>query len=152
MKYLLVLFSLTVFVKGCGDKKSEEETVKSAQDDISIEYEASTRGFYQKVVFTKEMLSLTKIRDGKVSVQQEMSEEDWNELVTLLDKIDSEKLKKTYVNPDDLRRDAVIPAKLVIRYKENIVTSIDVAHGNPPEALAPLLTKIQAMADAVDKP
>lgn len=152
MKYLFVLFSLTLFAKGCDDKKSDEETVKNAQDEISILYEASTRGFYQKVTLNKDQLSLTKIRGGKVSAQQEMSEEDWSAIVQLLDKIDSEKLKKNYINPDDLGRDAVIPAKLQVSYKENIVTNVEFGLGNPPEALAALVAKIEAMVNAVDKP
>ncbi|MEM6719497.1 MAG: hypothetical protein AAF611_09295 [Bacteroidota bacterium] len=152
MKYLFVLFSVALFAKGCNDKNSDEDTVKNAQDEISIQYEASARGFYQNIVVDKAQLSLTKVRGGKVSAKQEMSETDWNEIVTLLDKIDSEKLKRNYVNPDDIGRDAVIPAKLTVRYKENIVTDVEFGYGNPPEALAPLLTKIEAMANAVDKP
>ncbi|AXG69271.1 hypothetical protein KORDIASMS9_01491 [Kordia sp. SMS9] len=152
MKYLLVLFSITLFAKGCNDKNPDEETLKNAQDKISIQYEASTRGFYQKINLTKELFSLTKIRGGKVSVQQEVSEEDWNEIVTLLDKIDAEKLKKNYMNADDVGRDAVIPAILQISYKENVVTNVEFGHGNPPKALAALMTKIEAMANAVDKP
>ncbi|MEM6685247.1 MAG: hypothetical protein AAF617_05570 [Bacteroidota bacterium] len=152
MKYLLVLLSVTVFAKGCNNKNADQETLKTAQDDISIQYEVTTRGFYQKIELTKAQFSLTNITGGKVSVQQEVSEEDWNDIVQLLDKIDAEKLKKTYVNPDDLARDAVIPGKLVIRYKENEVASVDIADGNPPAVLAPLLNKLEAMANAVDKP
>ncbi|WP_298419490.1 hypothetical protein [uncultured Kordia sp.] len=150
MKYLLCLFSITLFAKGCNN--SETETIKSAQDDISISYEASSRGFYQKVNLTKEKFSFTKIRDGKVSVQQEMSTEDWNEIIQLLDKIDSEKVKSNPAKEEDLARDAAIPATLAIKYKDNTVTTSSFGHGNPPETLAPLMNKIQAMIKAVDKP
>ncbi|WP_430410604.1 hypothetical protein [Kordia sp.] len=152
MKYLFYLFSVFVFTDGCNDKASETETIKGAQDEISIVYEASTRGFYEKINISKEKLSVTKIRNGKVSVEQDMSSEDWNELVTLLDKIDSEKLKDNYTNTDDVGRDAVIPATLAIKYKDDTVKSITLTHGNPPETLVPLMNKIQAMVKAVDKP
>ena len=149
MKYIFILLSMTLFAKGCND--AGKEAVKSAQDDISIQYEASSRGFYQKIDINKAQFSLTKVRDGKVSAVQEMSEADWAEFVQLLDKIDSEKLKKNYVNPDDLGRDAVIPAMLTISYKENVVKMIEFGHGNVPEVLRPLMTKIEAMANAVEK-
>lgn len=151
MKYLLILFSVTLFTKGCNDKKDDENAIKTAQDEISINYEASSRGFYQKVNITKEQLSLTNTRGGKTSTKQ-IANSDWNEIVDILDKIDAEKLEKNYVNPDDLRRDAVIPAKLTISYKENVVTNVEFGHGSPPEELTALLTKIEAMVNAVDKP
>ncbi len=152
MKYVFVLLSITLFAKGCNDKKSDEETIQKAQDEISIQYEASTRGFYQKINIDKEQFSLTNIRGSKVSVQQEMAEEDWNAIVALLDKIDSEKLKKNYMSPDDVGRDAVVPAILQISYKENVVTNVEFGHGNPPKELAALMAKIEAMVNAVDKP
>lgn len=152
MKYLFVLFSIAILTKSCNDSNTEKETVTNAQDDISIQFEAYSRGFYQKINITKERFSLTKVRNGEVSIQQEMSVEDWNEIVKLLDKIDSEKLKKNYVNPDDLARDAVIPANLVISYKENVVKNVEFGLGNEPKPLKALITKIEAMANAVDKP
>lgn len=152
MKFLLCLFSIALFAKGCNDADADKETVKNAQDDISIQYKASSRGFYQDIKLSKAQFSYTNVRDGKTSVQQDMSTEDWNEIVQLLDKIDAEKLKGNYVNPDDLGRDAVIPATLTINYKENIVRNIEFGHGNPPKELAALVNKIQAMANAVDKP
>jgi hypothetical protein len=150
MKYLFVLFSVVLFAKGCND--TDKDAVKSAQDDISIQYEASSRGYYKKIDINKAQFSLTKVRGGKVSAVQEMAAEDWTQLVQLLDKIDSEKLQKNYINPDDLRRDAVIPGKLTISYKENVVTLVEFGDGNVPEVLQPLMTKIDAMANAVEKP
>ncbi|PTX64044.1 hypothetical protein C8N46_101654 [Kordia periserrulae] len=151
MKYILILFSVTLFTKGCNDNKPDKNAVKTAQDEISIDYEASSRGFYQKVNIKKEQFSLTNARGGEALTKQ-ISNSDWSELVDILDKIDAEKLEKNYVNPDDLRRDAAIPAKLTISYKENVVTNVEFGHGNPPEELAALLTKIEAMVNAVDKP
>ncbi|WP_420571529.1 hypothetical protein [Kordia sp.] len=153
MKFLLCLFSIALFTKGCDNKNSETQlTEKNAQDEISIQYKASSRGFYQDINLSKELFSLTNIRGKKTSVQQEVADEDWKEIIQLLDKIDAEKLKKNYVNPDDLKRDAVIPATLSIHYKENVVRSVEFGHGNPPKELAALVNKIQAMANAVDKP
>ena len=151
MKYLFCLFSIVLFAKGCGETSTESEAVKSAQDDVSINFEASSRGFYQEINLSKEQFSLTKIRNGKVSAQQEVSSEDWNEIVQLLDKIDSEKLNETTANEEDIARDAAIPATLTIKYKENTVTSKTFSYGNPPATLAPLVAKLQAMAKAIEK-
>lgn len=152
MKYLLFLFSMMVFTKSCDEMTTQKEVATNAQDDITIQYEASSRGFYQDIKLSKEQFSFSEDRGGKASVQQEMSTDDWSEIIQLLDKIDSEKLERNYVNPDDLRRDAVIPAKLIINYKENVVTNVEFGHGDPPKELASLIAKIQAIAKAVDKP
>jgi hypothetical protein len=152
MKYLCILFSITLFAKGCNESSTEKEAMKSAQDDISIQYEASTRGFYQKINLNKQKITVHKDRSGNNIVSKDCSEADWTEIVQLLDKIDSEKLRNNYVNPDDLGRDAVIPALLTISYKENVVKNIEFGHGNVPEVLQPLMTKIEAMVKAVDKP
>ena len=150
MKYLLVLCTMFLFADGCNDKTSDKETLKTAQDDISITYEASSRGFYEKIMLDKKEIVLLKDRSGNVTLKDACSSEDWNEVIAILDKIDAEKLQKNYVNADDVGRDAVIPATLVIKYKDNMVKSISLAHGNPPETLAPLFAKLQAMALAVE--
>jgi hypothetical protein len=149
MKYIFCLFSIVLFSKGCNDAK--EETTKSAQDDISITYEASTRGSYQKIDITKAQITVANDRSGN-TITKECNEADWKEVVALLDKIDAEKLNGTTVKDEDIARDAAIPATLTIKYKDNTITSKTISHGNPPSYLAPLLTKIQAMAKAVDKP
>ncbi|MBC8754380.1 hypothetical protein H2O64_06835 [Kordia sp. YSTF-M3] len=149
MKYIFCLFSVVLFSKGCNDAKTE--TTKSAQDDISITYEASSRGLYQKIDLSKAQITVANDRSG-TTVTKECNEADWSEVVALLDKIDAEKLNGTTVKDEDIARDAAIPATLTIKYKDNTITSKTIAHGNPPSYLAPLLTKIQAMAKAVDKP
>lgn len=150
MKYIYCIFSIVLFSKGCNDTATTE-TTKSAQDDISITYEASSRGLYQKINLSKAEITVANDRSGTTTTK-DCNETDWNEIVALLDKIDSEKLNGTTVNEEDIARDAAIPATLTIKYKDNTVTSKTFPHGNPPDYLAPLLTKIQAMAKAVDKP
>jgi hypothetical protein len=151
MKYIFCLFSIVLFAKGCGDSTQETATMKNAQDDISITYEASTRGFYEKINLSKEQIAVAKDRNGTTATK-DCSEMDWKEVVQLLDKIDSEKMNGTTVIDEDIARDAAISGTLTIKYKDNTVSSKTFPHGNPPAYLAPLLTKIQAMAKAVDKP
>ncbi|WP_046759178.1 hypothetical protein [Kordia jejudonensis] len=147
MKYLFCLFSVFLFADGCNDNASESK----AQDEVSIEYEASTRGFYQKINVSKQEITVHNDRSGK-GITKACNEADWTEIMALLDNIDAEKLKESYTNTDDVGRDASIPATLAIKYKEDMVKNITVPHGNPPKIVAPLLNKIQAMAKAVDKP
>ncbi|QHI37192.1 hypothetical protein IMCC3317_25700 [Kordia antarctica] len=150
MKYLLYLFSIVLFAKGCGETSAETETTKSAQDDISIIYEASSRGFYQKIQLSKEEISIPKDRNANLVLRKTCSKADWNEVVQLLDKIDGEKLGETSANEEDFARDAAIPATLTIKYKDKTVTSKTFSHENPPTTLAPLVAKLQAMAKAVE--
>ena len=99
MTFLFCLFSIFLFTKGCNDSNSENTTIKSAQDDISIVYEASTRGFYQKIQLNKKEIVISKDRNGNIVLTKNCSAKDWDEVVALLDKIDSEKIKETNSNP-----------------------------------------------------
>ena len=150
MKFLFCLFSMFVFTEGCNDKSSKTEIIKNAQDDITIVYEASSRGFYQKIQLNKKEIIIPKDRNGNVVLTKSCASKDWDEVVALLDKIDSEKLKEATINKEDIARDAAIPGTLTITYKDNAVTSKTFPHGNPPETLAPLVAKLQAMAKAVE--
>jgi hypothetical protein len=138
-----------LFTKECNDAASETATVKSAQDDILITYEASTRGFYQNIQLSKEEITIAKDRSGK-TITKECSKTDWDDIVKLLDLIDAEKLGENPANEEDIARDAAIPATMTIKYKDKTLTSNTFSHGKPPTTLAALVTKLQAMAKAVE--
>lgn len=150
MKYMLIFCSIFMLADGCNDKISEKETIKTAQANIAITYEAFTRGFYEEIILTKKEMVISKDSNENVVLRKTCSSEDWNEVMTILDNIDAEKLKKNYVNTDDVSRDNAIPATLSIQYKDNMVKSIRLAHGNPPKMLVPLIAKLHAMALAVE--
>lgn len=151
MKFLLCLFSLTLFTKGCNDT-NPETTVKNAEDDIVITYEALSRGFFEEIQVSKAALKTTKDRNKQQYNTYDCNTEDWEEVLSLLSKIDSEKIKTLEAPSSKRLYDGAAHAVLKIKYKDVEVSSNSFDHGNPPKELKALVTKIQAMAKAVDKP
>ena len=151
MKYIFCLFSMFFFAKECTDKNSETETLKSAEDDITIIYEATSRGFFEEIQVSKTSLRTTSDRNKKQYTTSDTNPEDWKEILSLLAKIDAEKIKTLEAPSSKRLHDGAAHAVLKIKYKDNEVSSNSFDHGNPPKELAALLTKIQAMVKAVDK-
>lgn len=152
MKYLFVLFSITLFAKGCNDEASKKEAVKNAEDDIMITYEALSRGFFEEIIVSKAALKTTKDRNKEQYKTYECSEEDWKEILSLLAKIDAKKIDTLEAPSAKRLHDGAAHAVLKIKYKDIEVSSNGFDHGNPPKELAALVNKLQAMAKAVDKP
>jgi hypothetical protein len=151
MKYLFVLFSITLFAKGCNDEASRKEAAKNAEDDIVITYEALSRGFFEEIKVSKGALKTSKDRNKKEYNTNECSTEDWEEVLSLLAKIDAKKIETLEAPSDKRLYDGAAHAVLKIKYKDIEVSSNNFDHGNPPKELAALVNKMQAMAKAVDK-
>ncbi|MGH1385392.1 hypothetical protein [Kordia sp.] len=152
MKYLFVLFSLTLFTNGCNDEETKKKAIKTAEDDIIVTYEAMSRGFYEEVQVSKIALKTTKDVNKKQYNTYDCSEEDWNEIVALLKKVDAEKLKTLKAPSSKRLHDGAPHAVLTIKYKDTEVSLNSFDHGNPPKELMAIVSKILAMAKAVDKP
>ena len=152
MKYLFVLFSITLFAKGCNDEATKKEAIKTAEDDIIITYEALSRGFFEEIQVSKVALKTTKDRNKQQYNTYDCSEEDWKEVVALLAKIDAKKINTLEAPSSKRLHDGAAHAVLKIKYKDTEISSNSFDHGNPPKELAALVNKLQAMAKAVDKP
>jgi len=152
MKYIFCLFSMVFFTKECNDTNSETSSLKNAEDDITISYEAISRGFFEEIQVTKAALRTTSDPNKKQYATSNTNAEDWKEILSLLAKIDAEKIKTLKAPSSKRLHDGAAHAVLKIKYKDNEVSSNAFDHGNPPKELAALVTKLQAMAKAVDKP
>jgi hypothetical protein len=101
--------------------------------DIEIQYEANTRGFYNKLVFKNETISSTNDRDGKESpVIQKVSEVDRNALNYEINKVDLENLPNLKAPTEKRFYDGAAIANLKIIYKGRTYQTSDFDHGFPP--------------------
>lgn len=129
---------LTIFLgKGCS-----QET-KNDLANASIEYIATTRGFYQKITIQNQEVSISKNRneEGK-GVTTKISDADWKELVNVFETIQLDSLS-TYKDPTQKRfYDGAPMAKLKITYKEKEYESLNFDHGFPPVEIEKMITKI----------
>ena len=90
---IVSLLSVLVFVLGsCNSQKSAIGT-SIEMKDIEIQYEANTRGFYNKLVLKSATISSTNDRDGKENpIVQKISDADWISLSYEINKVDLENL------------------------------------------------------------
>lgn len=143
-----------LFAKGCdgntNNKDAQAATLRQAQDDIHIVYEASSRGYFEKIEVNKADLSVAKDRSGNAT-KTTCSKEDWDTIISELSKIDAEKVS-TLEAPTNYRfSDGAAHATLTIKYKDKEVTSNTFDHKNPPKELKALVDKILLMSGSVEK-
>ena len=141
MKAITMIF-LTIFLgKSCANE---------AQNDIAnatLQYTATTRGFFQKIVVTNQKITISRDRNGEKSPEEiTISAKDWKEIVSYFEKIDLEKLK-TLKDPTQKRfYDGAAIAHLKIRYQDKNYETTDFDHGFPPAEIEKLVNKIVSLA------
>ena len=130
---IVSLLSVLVFVLGsCNCKKSAIGT-SIEMKDIEIQYEANTRGFYNKLVLKNGTISSTKDRDGKENpVFQKVSDADWSALNDEINKVDLENLPNLKAPTEKRFYDGAAIANLKIIYKGKTYQTTDFDHGFPP--------------------
>ncbi len=140
MKIVSLLF-LTVFLgKGCINDKQDVETAV-------IEYEANTRGFYQKIVVQNHAFSVTEDREATEKLAtKKISDADWKALVATLQKVNLEQMPNFKAPTEKRFHDGAAIASLKITYKDKVYESASFDHGFPPLEMETLVNKINAFA------
>lgn len=130
-----IISLLTVFLFVLGSCNSQKNAVgtNDKMKDIEIQYEANTRGFYQKLVLKNATISSTNDRDGKENpIVQKVSDADWNALIQELNKVDLENLSTLKAPTEKRFYDGAAIANLKIIYSGKTYQSSDFDHGFPP--------------------
>ena len=129
---ILSFISLLLLVLGsCTGQKNGVGT-RIEMKDIEIQYEANTRGFYQKLVLKNATISSTNDREGKENpIVQKVSDADWNALKDEINKLDLENLPNLKAPTEKRFYDGAAIANLKITYKGKIYQSSDFDHGFP---------------------
>lgn len=146
MKILSLLF-LTIFLgKGCEGAKAQEI------DAAVIEYVANTRGFYQKIVVEKQMVTISKDRSGQDKpVPAKISDADWKDLIKLFQDVNLDEIA-TLKSPTEKRfYDGAAIANLKITYKGKTYESSSFDHGFPPAEIKKIVNKINSFAKQNDE-
>lgn len=132
MRILSFLSALLFVLVSCNSQKNGVGT-SIEMKDIEIQYEANTRGFYNKLVLKNATISSTNDRDGKENpIVQNVSEVDRNALIQELNKVDLENLSNLKAPTEKRFYDGAAIANLKINYKGKIYQSSDFDHGFPP--------------------
>lgn len=130
---ILSFLSVLLFVLGSCNSPKNAIGTSIEMKDIEIQYEANTRGFYQKLVIKKATISSTNDREGKENpIVQKISDADWKALKDEIIKLDLENLSNLKAPTEKRFYDGAAIANLKIIYNGKIYQSSDFDHGFPP--------------------
>ena len=119
--------------------------------ELSCEYEASSRGFYQRIKVEKGILFFQENRNKSKDVTVEIDEKQWEKLVGLVKKVELESLS-LFKAPSKRREiDGAAIAKLKVIKNENEFTSTNFDHGNPPLEIKNLVNYIISLSQSGKK-
>lgn len=115
-------------------------------NDLSIEYEVISRGFYQKMKVSKETFVYSEDRTEKMSNTVKISNKQWREIVNLADKIKLKELSSLKAPSEKRKFDGAAFAKLKVFTNDKEYVSSNFDHGNPPLEIKGLVENIIALS------
>lgn len=160
MKILFSLLALLIFNKDCEEHKSTEMSVSAMNSEktmtaiervSSVSYEATTRGFYEKIWVTKDRITVTNDRNQVEKTEFPISEKDWNELMTLLMEVNIEALPELEAPTSKRNSDGAAFASLIVTQGDLETVSNSFDHGNPPKEIEAVVNKVLSMKKMYDK-
>ena len=135
MKIAFALFLSHFMISSCACQKNTD--MKTAV----IEYEAQTRGMYQKVLVENQTVFVAKNRDEK-PVEVKISDEDWIVLTSEFEKLDLEAIPNLEAPTEKRFYDGAAIANLKIIYKGKTYETKAFDHGFPPSGIKKIVTKL----------
>ncbi len=159
MKVLFCLLTILMLNTECDQNKTSEasntnlnsENSIIMQDYSKISYEASTRGFYEKVWITKDSIIVTGDRNHVASMSYPTPEKDWNELTKLLKDVDVTEMPNLEAPTSMRDHDGAAFATLAVFEGDNETKSNTFDHGHPPKAIEPVVNKVLSMKEKYQK-
>jgi hypothetical protein len=146
MKFAFVVLLSIIVQKKCSE--SDKQDLANAM----LVYEASTRGFYEKIIIQNQMISVTKDRNGKDNPPLlKISEKNWKELISDFDMINLDELPNLKAPTERRVYDGSAIASLKITYRDKTYETNDFDHGFPPLEITKLVDKINLIADTQSK-
>lgn len=143
MKLHILLFIFVLPMIGCSQRTTDISKVKS------INYTASTRGFYLNIEINEENILIERSRESDTSISKSLSDEKWQHLITLISKFDVRKLDKMTSTSNRSEVDAAAKANLEVE-TENHLYSCSFDHGSPPEALKELMEYMLTLSESIE--
>ena len=136
-KFLPLLAVVLLFVTGCASTALKKQSAY-----VALEYEAVTRGTYKKVIVKQDTVITLNENNINTAITTVLPKNDWNSILKILSKTPYSKLNT--ISPPSTKHqvDGALAAGLKVITKDTTYHSRTFDHGNPPEALKPLVEKI----------
>lgn len=153
MRVITLLAAIMVTFTSCNcQKKAAEKNNATSENTMkqeampTLEYEANTRGFYNKITIANQMMSVISVRDGKPT-ETKISDADWAELTALYKAVNKEGLRDLKAPSDARFYDGAAMANFRVITKESTFESATFDAGNPPAEIEKIVNKLIAIAD-----
>jgi hypothetical protein len=164
MKFITLLATLIITLSSCNCQKkklenttiapveSEANTTKlvSQESDVPvIYYGATTRGYFISVKIENQKIYVTKNRDfkGNYGKGETVNDTDWKEIVTLVKKVDLDKVKDLKWPTEKRYYDGAAHADVTFVSNGVEYKSSGFDHGFPPAEIADLINLIVKLAE-----
>lgn len=143
MKISILSFILIFFaINDCSNE---------GQDDIeSVSYKTYTRGSSSTYTITSEEIKVKSTGVEAKENSEAITKEQWKRITSEIKKIDTSNLEDLEAPTESRASDAKAHAELSLIIGNSEFNSSTFDHGNPPEALKPLVQAILRLAENVE--
>ncbi len=141
MKLISILFLSLILGKGGCDSQDQKDMTSAV-----VVYTATSRGFHREITIENKQLSLLTARDSKEAQVSQISDKDWNELVTTFGNLKLEELPTLKAPTEKRFYDGAAIATLKITYNDKTYETTAFDHGFPPAEIEKFVNKINALA------
>lgn len=159
MKLLFSLLAIVIINTECDNNKFDDtktnlnsEQSKEMQDATTITYEATTRGFYEIIWISKDSISFSNDRNQIEKVSFPTPENEWDELMTMLNKVDIKSLPNLEAPTAMRHYDGAPFATLMVTQNKLETKTESFDHGHPPKPIETLVNKVLSIKEMVKKP
>jgi len=126
-------------------------TAKMQEQNITIMYQASSRGSFEEISVSKDSFSVCNDIYRKLIKSFEYDVKEWNVCLELLNEIDVENLPKIKAPTSMRQYDGAPHATLTIKNDAESIQSNSFDHGHPPEEIKALVEKLLSFKNMTSK-
>lgn len=142
MKLFIFIIAIILNINRCSDSSINQEA-------ITIEYSATSRGYYNKIVVNNKEITTLKDRNGNPKVTP-CSEKKWNAIYSILKTVDIKNITNLKAPSDKRFHDGAAIANLTITYQDSVYESQPFDHGNPPQEINKLVKEILSLTQNIE--
>ncbi|SFZ89743.1 hypothetical protein SAMN05428642_101536 [Flaviramulus basaltis] len=142
MKFLLIFLSIVLIEKGCNQSKINQE-------NISVEYTASSRGIYKQIIVDKKTISTLQKRGG-IPTTKVCNETYWDNLIKVIKSINIDSISSLQAPSKAFQYDGAAIANLKITHNGKTHETPPFDHGNPPKKIAELVKEILSISENIE--
>jgi hypothetical protein len=148
MKIILSFLVIILITKDCNNNTV---SLNTQERDITIIFQASSRGSFEEITVSKDSFSISTNRTRKDITFYKTPTKDWNDILKLLEVIELDQLPNLKAPTSMRQYDGAAHSTLTIKSNSEKVQSSSFDHGYPPEEIKPLVEKLLSFKKLASK-